>query len=486
MLKYSDIPDAKKLEVKKYIGEIGSEHISRIVVEKVKEKFNVIIDERSVRYILQRIRESLKDVGETLEKAIEEVNEQEEKKYEILEKDGKLCYKLDAGKSLFVIPVEEIDAMFKDYSSKGANMSGEQMRQKYNLKPQAWATIKNRLSLVKDSHIYSPYTLENSSEEEVDEMIEKGIEEHIDTKIGKFVKSYDKQFKEKALKAMKTVANFQYQLDMIQETIAIHEPLELDFTPNYKPNGKESHFILTDIHIGKNDTAWVIRRLDQLYQDIIADPADIIHITCLWDLVESFSENWMHPWQLAYGTEQKYGYGFDLIMNTVDIFEKWLQGIAKEWKTVYFKGLGGNHDRMTIKNEDDIYRSWALVVYELIKRGVSNLWIEVEYFKEHINTFIADNIQYIVSHWEWPFSRQKPEQIIVAHAQTWIYTVMLSWHTHALQFTEWKNFTKVVVPALAWQGKYDKQLNLHSEPAYLKVNRNQHNTADITIKRLSK
>jgi hypothetical protein len=42
---------------------------------------------------------------------------------------------------------------------------------------------------------------------------------------------------------------------MVQEAIAMHEPIALDFVPNYKPNGKESHFILTDIHIGKNDTA---------------------------------------------------------------------------------------------------------------------------------------------------------------------------------------------------------------------------------------
>ena len=76
----------------------------------------------------------------------------------------------------------------------------------------------------------------------------------------------------------------------------------------------------------------------------------------------------MHPSQIAYGTDQKYGYGFDLIMNTVEIFEKWLQGIAKYGKTVYFKGLGGNHDRLTIKNDDDVYRSGALVTYELIKR----------------------------------------------------------------------------------------------------------------------
>ena len=249
MIKYSDIPDAKKLEIKKYIGQIGGENVSRVVVEKVKEKFNVLIDDRSVRYIFAKIQSNLNEIGETLNKAIESANEEDKKSYEILEKDGKLCYKLEAGKSIFIIPVEDIDKMFKDYSTKGNNLSGEKMRQKYGLKPHAWQAIKRSLSLVKDSHVISPYTLENLSAAESDQMIEKAIEEHIDTKIGKFVNTYDKRWNEEAKKALKTVANFQYQLDMISEAIDRHEPIALDFVPNRTPNGKESHFILTDIHI---------------------------------------------------------------------------------------------------------------------------------------------------------------------------------------------------------------------------------------------
>jgi hypothetical protein len=290
MQNYSDLMLPNKKQIKKYISEIGGNYTSTVISEKVKEKFNVIISERTVRYMVAKIQKDIDDIGETLEKAIEEVNEQEKKSYEIFEKDGKLCYKLDAGKSLFVIPVAEIDAMFKDYSSKGANLSGEQMRQKYNLKPQAWATIKQRLSLVKDSHIYSPYTLENSSEKEVDEMIEKGIEEHIDTKIGKFVRSYDKQFKEKAMKALKTVANFQYQLDMVQEAIAMHEPIALDFVPEHIEGDTEAHFVISDIHFGKTDTNGVIRRMNEIYQEIVANPARVIHITCLGDLVETIAQ----------------------------------------------------------------------------------------------------------------------------------------------------------------------------------------------------
>lgn len=298
MIKYSNIPEAKKLEIRKYIGEIGGEHVSRVVVEKVKEKFNVLIDDRSVRYIFARIQTNLNEIGETLNKAIESANEEDKKSYEILEKDGKLCYKLEAGKSIFIIPVEDIDKMFKDYSTKGNNLSGEKMRQKYGLKPHAWQAIKSKLSLVKDSHVISPYTLENLSEAESDEMIEKAIEEHIDTKIGKFVNTYDKRWNEEAKKALKTVANFQYQLDMISEAIDRHEPIALDFVPEKIEGDLEAHFVISDIHFGKTDTNGVIRRMNQIYQEIVANPARIIHITCLGDLVETIAQGGMHPNQL--------------------------------------------------------------------------------------------------------------------------------------------------------------------------------------------
>jgi hypothetical protein len=110
--------------------------------------------------------------------------------------------------------------MFKDYSRKGNNLSGEAMRQKYKLKPQAWDTIKRRLKLQKDSHVISPYTLENSTEEEEDILIEEAIADHIDSKVDKFVKTYDKEFKKRAEVAMRDYANFEYRLNLLKDAIA--------------------------------------------------------------------------------------------------------------------------------------------------------------------------------------------------------------------------------------------------------------------------
>lgn len=65
----------------------------------------------------------------------------------------------------------------------------------------------------------------------------------------------------------------------------------------------------------------------------------------------------MHPAQIENGTDYSFGYGFDALMNTVDVFEKWLHAISKLGKKVYFKGITGNHDRMTSKKEHDVWRT---------------------------------------------------------------------------------------------------------------------------------
>lgn len=485
MLRFWEAPEEQKKEIKQRVYQLSKQLSSIKVASRIRDEYAVEISDRYIRNLLADIKQNIDEVWETLTSAIEAVNEDEDKKqYSVEEIKWELHYILETKEEKFVIPVAQIDRMFKDFSRKGNNLSGEWMRQKYKLKPQAWNAIKTKLQLYKDSHVVSPYTLENLSEEDEGRVIEKAISDHIDTKVDKFTNTYEREFKKRAEQALKEKANFEYRLEKLREVLATYKPEKIDFVPNYVPNGSEAHFFLTDIHIGKIDTDGIKRRLKQMYQDIIASESNTIHITCLWDLVETMAENGMHKNQIAYGTEQKYWYGFELAMNTTSIFAEWLTAIAKSWKKIYFKWLPWNHDRLTEKNDEDVFRSGWLFIYEMLRLRVEQLWIEVEYFKEDINVFIADGIQYIVGHWEWPMGRQKPEQIIVEYAKVWVYTILASGHTHALQMSEGKNYTRLVIPALAGKGVYDKKLNLHSEPWYLRIDRNAYYTADITIKRL--
>lgn len=486
MIKFWEAPEEQKKVIKQRIYQLSTELSSIKVASRIRDEYNVEISDRYIRNLLAYIKDEIDGVWETLTSAIEAVNEEEDKKqYSVEEIKWELHYILETKEEKFVIPVAQIDRMFKDFSRKGNNLSGEWMRQKYKLKPQAWNAIKTKLQLFKDSHVVSPYTLENLSEEDEWRVIEKAISDHIDTKVDKFTNTYEKKYKKLAEDAIKVKSNMDYYFEKLNEAVDKHIPLELDFEPYQEKEWDTiEHFILTDIHLGKIDTAWVIRRLDAMHNDIVNSKAQTVHITCLWDLVETLSDNGMHKWQLAYWTDASYGYGFDALMRTVVIFEKWLASIAKHGKKVYFRGITGNHWRFTQHKEDDHFRAWELVIYEMIKRWVSQLAVEVEYFKENIVVFIVDGIQFIMHHWDGNMSKQKPEQLIVAHAKFWVYTIILSWDKHNLKISEWKNYTQIQVPALAWQWLYDKDMNLHSEPAYAKIERNQYDTADITIKRL--
>lgn len=50
--------------------------------------------------------------------------------------------------------------------------------------------------------------------------------------------------------------------------------------------------------------------------------------------------------------------------------------------------------------------------------------------------------------------------------------------------SEGKNYTQIQIPALAGEGRYDKDMNLHSLPGYIKLVRNTYDSVDIIIKRL--
>ena len=127
-----------------------------------------------------------------MKEAIAKLNEavSEDKLYDV--KDGN--YEFVQDKLLYKIPVEEIDAMFYDFSKHGGNMSGEAMLAKYQLKPNVFHMIKNRLRLYKDSNVISPYTAENTSDDVLDEIVTEATVRHIDTIKSRMVKTHEKLY----------------------------------------------------------------------------------------------------------------------------------------------------------------------------------------------------------------------------------------------------------------------------------------------------
>jgi len=84
-------------------------------------------------------------------------------------KNGKYVWETKHG--LINLPVEFVDQLFFEYSEHGRNYDSTRIRNKHNLKPWQWNSIKTRLQLYKNANIFSPYTWDNTPLDEREGMV---------------------------------------------------------------------------------------------------------------------------------------------------------------------------------------------------------------------------------------------------------------------------------------------------------------------------
>lgn len=218
---------------------------------------------------------------------------------------------------------------------------------------------------------------------------------------------------------------------------------------------------------------------------IISRPEKNVNLLFLWDLAESVVEWAMHPWQLE---EMDWPFGFDLMMLVVEVIEDMLVDLYKNGKNVNFYWIPWNHDRINKNHQEDQKRTGALVMYEMIKRWLSGYEINIETVKEKTATLYLENFNIVVNHWDEWFDKKaqaNAEKILWNNVEkNGKPAIIFYWDKHNVKVSEWKNYTTVWLPALAWKWTYDTRLDLHSEPWFVVAEKNHKWTADISIKRL--
>jgi len=380
--------------------------------------------------------------------------------------------------------IQTIDNIFKDYSKHWNNLSWEEIIQKYKLKPEVFTLLKNRLRLYKSSHVISPHTLDNMEEWELEWFIENIVDETTQDRYRRiFDKKRDNKKKREITRLSLIENNFDWFLSNLEKMLDNKQWLEIKM-PNkkYKYNNKVIDVAFSDIHIWKINTDGVIKRLNKLKNYLISREESIVNIMFLWDLAECLVEWWMHPWQIE---EMEFNW-FELMMYTVDVFSSFLLDLHSSGKRIMFRGMWWNHDRLGKDHWQDNARTWALVIYELLKRTLPKL--DIWYYKENITWISWDNFHYILHHWDDWFSQKalsRPEDILWKNWNKNKYNIIIYWDKHNISVKETKWATIIWLPAMAWQWIYDKRLDLHSEPWVVIVTKNQDWTPDILIKRFT-
>jgi len=458
--------------------------VIRNIQASILEQFN-----RKVSFwYIQKICKQFKETWWAIDTALEELNNaiEERPPYEI--SNGNYIFIKD--EVIYPVLIETIDNIFKDYSKHWANMNWQEIMSKYKLKPEVWSLIKSRLKLYKTSNIISPYSLEHMSKEGSDEYIESNVNEALQDK---YKRTFERKYKAIKEREFKKYSNYYHQqqefLNQLETVLKRYDPKELTKHELKKipeiDNNDTIDVWFSDLHLGKMDTQWVLNRINKLRDTLISRPEKNINLLFLWDIAETLMEWGFHPGMTE---SMDWPFWFDLILMVVSTIEKLLTDLYLAWKNVSLYNIWWNHWRLAPDHNQDQWRTWELVVFELIKRWVEKINVNVQYFRERINVLNLETFSYIVHHWDDWFAnkaQKNAEKILWNNAKdNSKHNIIMFGDRHTVSVTEWKNYTTIWTPALAGQNTFDKRIDVHSAPWFIIIKKNVEWDPDITIVRV--
>lgn len=476
-------------EIIEKIKQAKEEWLSfRKIRDKVSKEINQNLTYHNVRDAVislwlevTKIQNDLKDLNETLE---------EWKHYEITD-DYYIFYQnrtnniWEKEKVKYPIAISTVDSIFKDYSKHWNNLSWEEILQKYEIKPELFFLLKNRLRLFKSSHVLSPATMDKLTDEELQKHIDWAIDEHItDRYKSKFVKTFEKKKNDDYIKKSKILSNIDYVLEHIQDFLKEYKSEPVKIIRDKEPKNNDSILVwISDLHIWKQRTNNVLTRLSKITTDLINRPEKNIMLFFRWDNAETLARWGMHPWQLE---SMDWPFEFDLLMKCFEEIKSLVLSLYKSWKNVEFVWWGWNHWRFTKESKDSMNWIWDLIIYELLKQSVNHLWISVKILKDEWSNFEFDWINYITHHWDNFATNKNPSTILWEKWKQNKPNIILFGDKHHLEMFDCQSDAiKIIIPSISWSNEYDKSKLLASYPWYTIISKNSDWVPDTYIRRFA-
>lgn len=442
----------------------------RVARDNVNKKLWIALNYHNVRNVYNWIIDDIKEIKNTLSDLNETI--EEHKHYEVTD-DHYIFYSKrpnqetgEMEKVMFPIEIKVVDQIFKDFSKHWNNLSGEEILQKYEIKPELFQMIKSRLRLYKASDVISPATLDRLSPEEQQQYIDWAIDEHIKNRYKeRFTKTHDKKLKEDYIRKSKILSNYDYLLEHLNEFLKNHKPREIELITSESKNNDRLLACISDMHLGKKRTANVRERIFKITQDLIKRPEQFVDLYFWGDNMETLARWWMHKGQLE---SMDWPFEFDLLMKCVEEIETMLLSLYKSWKNVTVYWVWGNHSRFTQNKEDWMNWLWDLLVYEMVRRSVEQIWIQINILRDTWNTFDIDWIHYIAHHWDDNATKKKASEILWEKGKQWVPNVILFGDKHHYeQFDPNSDAVKILIPSIAWANEYDEKMLLASYTWYV-------------------
>jgi predicted phosphodiesterase len=471
-------------EIGKYLSEYlqTNKKLKDVSAQKIAEK---IISEDDF------IKKTYEGRITTLRRAIQRVKNQSPNNAKIKQKkepkEIKTPYKVVGNsyhfypvKGEFSLPIEVVDEMFYSYSSSGLDMGSTQLRLKFDIKPWQWHALKHALELYKASHIFSPYSVENTTPEELNTLIGEKLGKYVNTVSHRVKDQYDRQI----IKKYKQVIEEQAKKDLYVETIMdnLFEIIPLStvqpVTLKVEQVGeKEINVVIADIHFGAKNKInehlpeYSVEALKEaFYTQIIpvinSYNASKVNIFLAGDLIESATGlNHLNSWQ---GMEEGY-YGAKLLF---DCYEFLVEAISQIINVNKIIGVSGNHDRSTPNKDHDNDGLFAEVIFRFLKVSFQATGIEV-IFDSRLTNVKYDDIVYIMSHGHEKLTDITGSEMVLKYGEQHSYNVCLSGHWHERRIKEdTEILRKIVCPSLFPGNNYSVGLGYSTQAGFLIIHNN--------------
>ncbi len=350
------------------------------------------------------------------------------------------------------LSVDQADELFYEFSKHGLNMTQMAIRNKHNLSIREWHSLKSTLWLYKESNIFSPWTVDNTPQGELQQLVEskmnmkfadkKRLVEDEYQKVT--LKNYNKVIKENNIEDIA----LERLIDELYDELNVPTPIITRVDKGCGTGNENAPgtivVVIADLHIGSRvedlnvTTDFNIDilkgRLKTAAEKINKVGAEHVKLAILGDLIESFTGlNHKNTWQsIDFGM-----YGAKVVKTTIEImieFFGWIHNLEE------IVGIGGNHDRMTSDNREDTKSQVAEIIFYMIEKIYGNT-VSITYDPLVIHKEY-DGISYLFTHGDKKVIRDGLEAMI-EHGDPGNFNLILQGHWHTRQ-------TKADHPKYKW------------------------------------
>jgi metallophosphoesterase superfamily enzyme len=381
----------------------------------------------------------------------------------------------DYKRGTITMTIQALDELFYQYSKHGLNMSQTQVQNKHGLNALEWQSLKRTFDLVKDSDVFSPYSLSLVSGKERCDMIGQKIAEKYNDKNLRAIVEYEdrKQVKKQYDKAIKKVADLDYRFSILETEILDYASKAKAKTVRTCTDTKIDEAIVhvCDLHGGadikpsRNLPAYgwkqLTDKLNQAVTDINSRKAKNVTIVLNGDFIETFTGlNHANSWK---NISEENGYGISATIKVTDILSEFLSKVNNIKEVLL---ISGNHDRATSSNKEDVEGEVARLISYIL---AGQFPFKVTWHEQVVSRRVG-GCGFIFTHGHLGLGKKTADLIVNQYGYKSSYNMVVMGHLHSRKIMSDTYDSRVVhAPSLFTGNNYSKGLGYSSRSGYLYI-----------------